>query len=313
MGKLGIVFAGQGSQYVGMGLDFTKHREETQEKLIKASQILGYDVEKILLSEQGEMNQTVYTQPLMLLATIFAFDELKKLNVHIDGVLGFSLGEYSAYYAAEVFSYEELLKIVQQRAIFMDQCAKENHGKMAAIIGLEPAIIEDICASIQEGLVVCANYNSMIQTVISGDEKAVELACEKCKEKGAKRAMILNVSGAFHSPLMKKAGENLTDYLKDITYGNPIYPIYMNTTSQPLDIKKLKTEMEKQIYSPVLFSQSIKHMEENGFTHFIEVGPGTVLSGLIKKINVNLEVINLSKIDDLENLKGWLNTHGFIK
>jgi [acyl-carrier-protein] S-malonyltransferase len=313
MGKLGIVFAGQGSQYVGMGLDFAKHNENTLQKLHIASRILGYDVEQILLSENGEINQTVYTQPLMLLATIFAFDELKKLNINIDGVLGFSLGEYSAYYAAEVFPFEELVSIVQQRAKFMNDCAIEIPGKMAAIMGLDPQTIEEVCQSISEGIVVCANYNSPIQTVISGEEKAVEIACEKCKEKGAKRAMMLNVSGAFHSPLMQKAGENLYNYLNDISYSHPKYPIYMNTTSDVLVEENLKLEMKKQIYSSVLFTQSIKHMEENGFTHFIEVGPGTVLSGLIKKINVNLEVTNLSKIDDLENLKGWLSTHGFTK
>jgi [acyl-carrier-protein] S-malonyltransferase len=313
MSKLGIVFAGQGSQYIGMGLDFASHNKETGSKLNLASQILGYDAHKLLASDQGEMNQTIYTQPLMLLSTIFAFDELKKLNVDISGVLGFSLGEYSAFYAAEVFSFEQLLTIVKHRALYMDQCASDKPGKMAAIIGLNASDVSDICESINEGILTCANYNSPIQTVISGEEKAVLLACEKCKEKGAKRAMVLNVSGAFHSPLMEEAGKKLSHFIKDIDYHNPKYPIYMNTTASPLDVSSLKNEMEKQIYSPVLFTQSIEEMVKDGFTHFIEVGPGTVLSGLIKKINVNLEVANLSKLEDLEHLKGWLITHGFTK
>jgi [acyl-carrier-protein] S-malonyltransferase len=151
------------------------------------------------------------------------------------------------------------------------------------------------------------------QTVISGDQEAITEAIELAKAKGAKRALLLNVSGAFHSPLMEEAGIKLYQYLKGITFNNPCYPIYMNTTSKPLIKEHLFEEMKKHIYSPVYFEQSINEMVKDGFTHFVEVGPGNVLSGLIKKIDNNLEVTNFSKQTDIDNLKGWLLSHGFIK
>ena len=313
MKKLGVVFAGQGSQSIGMGLDFAHYNPTTKHKLDQASLILGYDVEKVLNSENNEINQTIYTQPLMFLATIFAFDELIKLKVDIKGMCGFSLGEYSAFYGASIFSYENLLKIVNQRAKFMHDESQRYPGKMAAIIGLESSLVHEICEKTTEGIVVVANYNSPIQTVISGEEKAVLKAIDKLKEIGAKRAIPLNVSGAFHSPLMKEAGQKLFDAIKHIESKEPIYDVYMNTTGKQLVYEDIKVEMKNQIFSPVLFNQSILEMKKKGFTHFIEVGPGTVLSGLIKKIDVNLEVTNLSKVEDLERVKGWLIEHGFKK
>lgn len=313
MGKLAIVFAGQGSQYTGMGLDFCEINPESNQKLNQASSILGYDVRTLLTSENGEMNQTLYTQPLMMLATIFAYDELLKYVSKVDGVLGFSLGEYSALYAASIFSFEDLVQIISKRASFMHEQTQKYPGKMAAILGLDAQAVNEICSKVKSGLVVCANYNSPTQTVISGEAQAVEDAVLLCKENGAKRAIVLNVSGAFHSPLMKEAGEKLFEVLRTYQTSKPEKPLYLNSTSRPLIFSELKEEMKKQIFSPVLFTQSIEHMIEDGFTHFIEVGPGTVLSGLIRKISVNLEVTNLSSIQDLDNLKGWLNTHGFAK
>lgn len=311
MNKLGIVFAGQGSQFIGMGLDFAAFNHQTNKMLDRATQLLDFDIEALLTSENGEMHQTIYTQPLMFLATVFAYEELKTLTHAIEGVCGFSLGEYSAYYAAHVFTYEDLLHIVKKRAVLMHQETLRHPGKMAAIIGLESHIVSETCQAIKDGIVVAANYNSNVQTVISGEEQAVLQAIEQLKEKGAKRAMLLNVSGAFHSPLMKQAGLDLFDYISDIKTSTPIYPIYMNTTAQKLEVESLKEDMKKHVFSPVLFEQSIKKMADDGFTHFIEVGPGTVLSGLIKKINVNLEVTNLSKVEDLDRVKGWLTAHGF--
>lgn len=311
MGKLAVVFAGQGSQYLGMGLDFCDINQAAQQKLNLASDILGYDVREILASEQEKMNQTLYTQPLMMLATIIAYDELLNHTSKVEGVLGFSLGEYSAFYATSVFTFEDLLKIISKRALFMHEQAQKYPGKMAAILGLDAQTVDEICSQVSSGIVLSANYNSPVQTVISGESQAVEDAVSLCKEKGAKRAIVLNVSGAFHSPLMKEAGDRLFEVLLSFQANHPDKPLYLNSTSKPLVFHELKEEMKKQIYSPVLFTQSIEHMIEDGFTHFIEVGPGTVLSGLIKKISVNLEVTNLSSIQDLDNLKGWLNTHGF--
>ncbi len=313
MNKLAIVFAGQGSQYVGMGLDFVETYPSLIEKLDQASRVLGYDVKQVLLTDDGKLNQTRYTQPMMFISTLFAFETLKSLNPTISGLSGFSLGEYSAFYASSIFNFEQMIKLVDYRAKIMDEVSTLTNGKMAAILGLSSKDVEDFCKQVKHGVVVPANYNSPVQTVISGNEQAVLEAIELAKAKGAKRALLLNVSGAFHSPLMEKAGEDLYKYLIEQNYNDPCYPIYMNTTAKPLITTNLYDEMKKQIYSPVYFEQSIKEMVKDGFTHFIEVGPGTVLSGLIKKIDINLEVTNLGKVTDIDNLKGWLLNHGFTK
>jgi len=314
MNKLGLVFSGQGSQYVGMGLDFIELNPLLKEKELLASKRLGYDVRDVLSSTDGRLNETRYTQPLILLSTIFAYDTFKSLNVDVEAVAGFSLGEYSAFYASGIFSFDQIIQLIDQRSRFMQACTLKNPGKMAAILGLPSIEVEMICKEASsEGLVLCANYNSPVQTVISGDEKAVVKAIELSKEKGAKRAVELNVSGAFHSPLMKDAGDQLYQYVKMIPYQNPIYPVYLNTTAEPLEINDLYQTMKKQIQSPVYFEQTINNMKQKGITHFIEIGPGNVLSGLIKKIDINLEVTNLNKATDLELMKGWLTTHGFIK
>lgn len=314
MNKLGLVFSGQGSQYTGMGLDFIEFNPLLKEKELQATHILGYDVKEVLSSSDGKLNETKYTQPMILLSTIFAYESFKSFSVEVEAVAGFSLGEYSAFYASEIFNFEQIIRLIDQRSTFMQQCAIQNPGKMAAILGLSPLEVETICQDASsEGIVLCANYNSPVQTVISGEERAVLKAIELSKMRGAKRAIELNVSGAFHSPLMKDAGDQLYNYVKLIPYQEPVFPVYLNTTAEPLDSKDLYKVMKNQIQTPVYFEQTIKNMANRGITHFIEIGPGTVLSGLIKKIDINLEVTNLNKAADLELLKGWLTTHGFIK
>lgn len=314
MKKLGLVFSGQGSQYSGMGLDFIELNPLLKEKELQASKLLGYDVKEILVSMDGKLNETKYTQPLILLSTIFAYESFKSFNAEIEAVTGFSLGEYSAFYASGIFVFQQIIKLIDQRSAFMQQCAIQNPGKMAAILGLSPLEVEAICKEASsEGLVLCANYNSPLQTVISGEERAVQKAMKLSKIRGAKRALELNVSGAFHSPLMRDAGDLLYNYVKLIPYQEPVFPVYLNTTAEPLDSKDLYKVMKNQIQTPVYFEQTIRNMTKRGITHFIEIGPGTVLSGLIKKIDINLEVTNLNKAADLELLKGWLTTHGFIK
>jgi [acyl-carrier-protein] S-malonyltransferase len=314
MNKLALVFVGQGSQYHQMSLDFLELDHQHQENYDIASKILNYNVIDVLKNSDDKINDTLYTQPLIMLASITNYHEFLKLGVKVDAVLGFSLGEYTALYASNIFSFEDSIKLISKRAQFMKDAASLNKGKMAAILGLSKLEVEDICkkASVN-GIVVPANYNSSNQIVISGNDKAVEYAILLAKEKGAKRAIELNVSGAFHSPLMSEAGKNLRNYLNTIKYNNPVIPIYMNSTANRLDHKNLYNEMEAQIQSPVLFEQSIKKMIEDGITHFIEVGPGTVLSGLIKKIDINSQVNHLDKLSDLDQLKGWLVEHGFKK
>ncbi len=313
MGKLALVFAGQGSQYTGMGLDYLSH-PQIQHLLDVASKHLGYDIIEVLKSDDGKLNETQYTQPLVFLATAFAYEAFKSLQVSFQGVTGFSLGEYSALYAAGIFDFETILDIIKMRAKWMNDCAQDNPGKMAAIIGLSAKDVDLICDEASDyGIVVSANYNSPIQVVISGEKVAVEKAIELAKSKGAKRTIPLNVSGAFHSPLMKQAGDHLAQYLKSISVNPAKVDIYMNATGQNLDFGDLKVLMEKQIQSSVYFEQSITAMIKDGYTHFIEIGPGTVLSGLIRKIDLNVHVTHLDHYQELEALKGWLVEHGFNK
>ena len=314
MHKLALVFAGQGSQYQGMGLDYIENSPLFKEKELTASKILGFNIKDVLQSDDGKLNETKYAQPLILFSSILGYETFKTLNVEPDAVLGFSLGEYSALYASNIFTFENIMKIISKRSLFMQECAIQNPGKMAAILGLTKEVVDDVCkVASRDGVVISANYNSPIQVVISGENNALYKAMELAKEMGAKRVVELNVSGAFHSPLMHHAAEELYQYLNSIDYQEPKYPIYMNTTAKPLESKNLYQEMKKQIESPVYFEQSIKNMIEDGITHFIEIGPGKVLSGLIKKIDINCEVTNLDKFADLDNLKGWLIEHGFTK
>jgi [acyl-carrier-protein] S-malonyltransferase len=314
MKKLALVFVGQGSQYLNMGLDYVDMFPEFKEKEVMASKLLGYDVRNMLSSTDGKINDTRYTQPLMMLATIFAYEAFLTLNAKVDAVAGFSLGEHGAYYAAQVFNFEQIMKIVDYRAQHMQTCALNNPGKMAAIIGLNKDLVDQAChEASDQGIVVSANYNSPVQVVISGEEKAVLKAMEITKSLGAKRALELNVSGAFHSPLMKQAADQVYEFIKKESYQEPVVPLYMNTTAKPLESSKLFDEMRKQIQSPVYFEQMINQMIEDGITHFVEIGPGTVLSGLIKKINMNVEVTHLDRASELDTLKGWLIDHGFKK
>jgi [acyl-carrier-protein] S-malonyltransferase len=314
MKKLALVFVGQGSQYLNMGLDYVDMFPEFKEKEVMASKLLGYDVRNMLSSTDGKINDTRYTQPLMMLATIFAYEAFLTLNAKVDAVAGFSLGEHGAYYAAQVFNFEQIMKIVDYRAQHMQTCALNNPGKMAAIIGLNKDLVDQAChEASDQGIVVSANYNSPVQVVISGEEKAVLKAMEITKSLGAKRALELNVSGAFHSPLMKQAADQVYEFIKKESYQEPVVPLYMNTTAKPLESSKLFDEMRKQIQSPVYFEQMINQMIEDGITHFVEIGPGTVLSGLIKKINMNVEVTHLDRASELDTLKGWLIDHGLKK
>ncbi|MFA5525386.1 MAG: ACP S-malonyltransferase [Acholeplasmataceae bacterium] len=311
MGKLALVFAGQGSQYSGMGQDFVEHNTDLLKLEQQANQLLGYRTKDIVFDEHL-LNQTRYTQPLLVLTSIYAFETLSKLGITPKGLLGFSLGEYSALYAAGIFTFEEIINLIKKRAEVMDDQANHQQGKMAAILGLDKDRVENLIIDIND-LVYVANYNSPLQTVISGSEHAVDLALEKAKQLGAKRAVKLNVSGAFHSPLMKDASLIFKEYLDVFQPKQPGIDVYLNTTAKPLTINQLKNEMINQMVLPVRFVESILQMKKDGFTHFIEVGPGTVLSGLIKKIDMDLEVTHIGNLTDIENVKGWLIEHGFIK
>ncbi|MBE0701557.1 MAG: ACP S-malonyltransferase [Acholeplasmataceae bacterium] len=315
MSKLAVLFSGQGSQFSGMGLDFILQNDKLKQKLNRASEILGFDVFEILNGSDDRMNETIYTQPLVFLASVMAFESAQEIGLNADAYAGFSLGEYTAFYAADIFNFDQVLDMIKIRAHAMSKCAEENPGKMAAIIGLTHKEVEAICQTIsnEKTQVVPANYNAFNQLVISGHEQAVIQAMELAKERHAKRTILLNVSGAFHSSLMKSAGQVFESYLSSVKKNISNKPIYLNTTAKKLVDEDLKTEMVKQLQSPVRFEQTIKAMINDGLTHFVEIGPGTVLSGLVRKANLDVHVTNVQKKEDLITLKGWLMEHGFKK
>lgn len=302
MNKTVFMFAGQGSQYKNMGIDFLENSIEAKELFLKANEILNYEIKEVINSDL--INDTKYTQALVFLTSAMIYTEVKKV-MKPDAVIGFSLGEYTAYYASDVFSFADSLKIIKNRSLFMAEAANNNPGSMAAIIGLEEKTLKEICNSEKDCYVTIANYNEPNQLVISGLKSCVLKVVEQALEKGAKRAIPLNVSGAFHSNLMESAGIALYEYLNDsnITMNKPKYPIWLNVTGKEYNEEKLKDVIKEQVYSPVLFYQSIENLIDKGYNNFIEIGPGKVLTGLVKKINRDVNVINIANYNDLEKLK----------
>ena len=301
--KFVCLFAGQGSQYIGMGKDFYDNYDYVRTLYDEASSILGYDIAKICFEENENLNQTIYTQPAVVLTTIAIYEVARReYGINPTVVAGFSLGEYAALYAAGIFSFKDILYLINNRAHLMDREAIENPGSMAAIIGMDRDVLNDICNEV--GNVVIANYNSSNQLVISGLKEAVNNACEIAKTKGAKRAIPLNVSGAFHSFLMHNAAIEMGMVINKVSHNQPNVDIVMNVTARPLIIDNLFELMMKQIESPVYWEDSIKYIIENyDIDTFIEFGPGNVLSGLMRKIDSSKQTYNISKIEELNILK----------
>ncbi|WP_162163982.1 ACP S-malonyltransferase [Acholeplasma hippikon] len=305
--KLAVLFAGQGAQVKDMGLDFINLNSTLKTLAEEISKYLDFDFIH-LLSDEEKINDTRYTQPLMIGVEILIYEYLKKMGLKPDGFTGFSLGEYAALYASGIYDIPSIMKLIDYRAQLMSEVSKTTQGKMAAILGLEDTLVDEVCKVIsnETEIVVAANFNSSHQTVISGSEKAVLTAIEVLKEKGAKRALLLNVSGAFHSPYMKESGIKLRVFGNDFKR-NPIQtPLYKNTDANRLKDEEVLDEIEKQIYSPVYFKQTIEQMVIDGYTHFLEIGPGSVLTSLVKKINPDLITFNVSKVEDIEKIKGVL-------
>lgn len=302
--KTAILFSGQGAQYVGMGLDFIEQVPELKTKLDHYSNILNMDILSLLKDEE-KVNDTRYTQPLMVVVEMMIHDYLLSLGIKVQGYTGFSLGEFSALYAAGFYHETDILKIIDMRAKLMQEASITYPGTMAAILSLTDDVVENICKEIsdKDNMVVAANYNSDGQLVISGSKDAVEKAVELAKNKGARRAMILNVSGAFHSPYMKDAGHSLKLYVEDFEVLEPTSILYANTNAKPLAKADVVDEIYTQIFNPVYFKQTINHMVQDGFTRFIEVGPGQVLSGLVKKISPESQIYNVSKFEDIKKLE----------
>lgn len=284
------IFPGQGAQFQGMGQDLYQNSAQAKELFDQANEILGFSITDIMFNGSAEdLKQTKVTQPAVFLNSVILSKVLGE-GFKPDMVAGHSLGEFSALVANQVLNFEDGLRLVSKRALAMQHACELQESTMAAVLGLEDHLVESICADV-DGVVVAANYNCPGQLVISGETKAVERACEKLKESGAKRALILPVGGAFHSPLMEPAREELAAAIKETEFKNPLCPIYQNvTTFAVTDPAKIKENLIFQLTAPVKWTQSVQNMIADGATEFIEVGPGKVLQGLVKKIERDTEV-----------------------
>ncbi len=280
-----IVFPGQGAQFPGMGKSLYEENPTAKALFEKANEQLGFRITDILFEgTEEELKQTKVTQPAIFLHSVI----LAKTTPDFapDMVAGHSLGEFSALVANGVLSFEDGLSLVFQRALAMQEACEINPSSMAAILGLEDQIVEQICSSITEEIVVAANYNCPGQLVISGSTKGIEIACELLKAAGAKRALPLPVGGAFHSPLMEPAREKLQKAIEETQFNTPICPIYQNVcTTAVTDVAEIKANLIAQLTAPVKWTQSVQQMVVDGATEFIECGPGKVLQGLVKKIH----------------------------
>lgn len=286
------IFPGQGAQFSGMGKELYENSQLAKEMFEKANDILGFRITDIMFEGTAEqLKETKVTQPAVFLHSVILAKTIE--NFVPDMVAGHSLGEFSALVANGVLGFEDALILVYKRAIAMQKACEIIPSTMAAILNLDDRIVEDICKSI-EGVVVAANYNCPGQLVISGEYKAVELACEKMKEAGAKRALILPVGGAFHSPIMEPAREELAAAIMTTKFFAPICPVYQNVTaSAVMDATLIRQNLITQLTAPVKWTQSVQQMIADGATHFVEIGPGKVLTGLVGKINKEVSVENI--------------------
>ncbi len=283
------VFPGQGAQFTGMGKDLYEGNEQAKKMFEQANEILGYRITDIMFEGTAdELKQTKVTQPAIFLHSVILAATSQDFNPNM--VAGHSLGEFSALVANKALKYEDALKLVFQRALAMQKACEINPSTMAAILGLDDKVVEEVCAGIDE-VVVAANYNCPGQLVISGSNKGIEIACEKLKEAGARRALPLPVGGAFHSPLMEPARTELAEAIKNTVFNTPICPVYQNVNAQPSsDVIIIQKNLIDQLTAPVRWTQSVQNMVKDGATTFIECGPGKVLQGLVKKIAPEVEV-----------------------
>jgi len=302
MGKIAFMFPGQGAQYVGMGKDFYDQITVSKDAIQTASKVVGLDLEKLCFEENDDLNITEYTQIAMLTVEVAMLYALEEKGIKSDVNIGLSLGEYGALVASGVLSYEDACKVVRQRGIYMEKEVPAGQGAMSAVLGIDGSVIEDCIANI-EGNVQIANYNCPGQIVISGDLKAVTEAGKALTEAGARRVIPLNVSGPFHSQLLKGAGDKLGTILDEVTINEIKLPYVANYSAKYVtDKNDVKELLKKQVYSSVKFEQSIKMLIEDGVDTFIEIGPGKTLSGFVKKISKDVKVFNVEKVEDLELL-----------
>lgn len=303
MNKVAFIFPGQGAQTVGMGKDFYDNTETARRIFDRASELLGFSMPELCFESNDRLDITEYTQAAMVTVGIAMMKVLmEKMDIRPSVAAGLSLGEYCALAAAEVMSADDAITTVRQRGILMQGEVPVGIGAMAAVLAMDAERIEQVIRDISD--VQIANYNCPGQIVISGKKEAVELAADKLKEAGAKRVIPLNVSGPFHSKMLAGAGEKLGKVLENVTVSKPKIPYVANVTAEYVtDEGLVKPLLTQQVYSSVRWQQSVETMFKDGVDTFVEIGPGKTLSGFMKKINRNVAVLNIEKLEDLEKLR----------
>lgn len=295
-----FIFPGQGAQVVGMGKDFYEKYEESRGIFDKASELLGFDMKELCFENEKDINITEYTQPALLTVSIAILRVLEQKGIRPDVCAGLSLGEYCAMVASEVMSFEDAVKTVRQRGILMQEAVPLGVGAMCAVLGLDGETVNKVCQGVDD--VYVANYNCPGQIVISGKAEAVEQAAGLLKEAGAKRCMMLNVSGPFHSPLLREAGDKLAEVLKDVKLNDGFtIPYVTNVTAEYVNTtEEIRELLRKQVSSSVMWQQSVENMIAKGVDTFVEIGPGKTLAGFMKRINKEVRMVNIGSVEDLE-------------
>lgn len=303
MTKTAFLFAGQGAQTLGMARDLYEHFDIVKATFEQASQILGYDIRHLIDEDQDKLNQTRFTQPAILTTSVAIYKLLIEKGISPDIVAGLSLGEYSALVAAGALDFETALKFVAKRGQLMEEAAPAGSGKMVAIMNAEVSVIESACQSASDlGVVSPANYNTPQQIVIGGEVTAVDKAVDILKETGVKRMIPLQVSGPFHTALLEQASQGLAEVLEEVTFNDFELPLVGNTEATIMKKKDIKSLLARQVMEPVRFYESIAEIQAFGVDRVIEVGPGKVLSGFIKKIDKNLPTFAVNDLASLEAL-----------
>ena len=305
MSKIAFMFPGQGAQYIGMGKDFYEELNECRKIYDIADEILDFDIKNVCFNENDLINETEYTQAAILTTSMAIYKAVIEIGIKPDVCCGLSLGEYNALVASGVMKFTDALKTIRKRGILMQEAVPDGKGTMVAVLGLDNEIVSDVCEE-TEGIVSVANYNCPGQLVISGERESVAEAAQKLKDIGAKRVVELKVSGPFHSEMMAEAGRELRKYIENVEFDKPVVPYVANVNAlyidENKDIKYIKDLLEKQVSTSVMFEQSVRNMIADGVDTFIEIGPGRTLSGLVKKTDRNVRVMNINCINDLKKL-----------